>query len=90
MFVVLYAVPVVLVATLSLPAQTRGVVTGVELNPSPAAADAAVTATATGTNPCGAVPTVRGGSGKATPSRPLRVPAARACGAAALRSGFEI
>jgi hypothetical protein len=55
MVVLLRVLSVVVLGGALLPAQQRGVVTGISVNPNPASAGTAVTATATGTNPCGAV-----------------------------------
>jgi hypothetical protein len=54
MLVLLHALPLAALVAVA-PAQQRGVVTGIQLNPNPVAAGTLVTATATGTNPCGAV-----------------------------------
>jgi len=53
--VVLRGLTIASLALTLAPAQPRGVVSGIALQPNPAAVSAAVTATATGTNPCGAV-----------------------------------
>jgi hypothetical protein len=55
MVVLLRALSFVVLATLAATAQQRGVVTGITLSPNPVGAGTQVTATATGTNPCGAV-----------------------------------
>jgi hypothetical protein len=55
MVVLLRALSFVVLATLAAPAQQRGVVTGISLSPNPGGAGTQVTATATGSNPCGAV-----------------------------------
>ena len=47
--------PIALLAALPTSVQQRGVVTGISLKPSTVAVGAPVAATATGTNPCGAV-----------------------------------
>jgi len=53
MVVLLRSLPIVALALAS--AQQRGVVTRISLNPNPVSAETPVTATAAGTNPCGAV-----------------------------------
>ncbi len=54
MLVLIRALPLAVFAAVA-PTQQRGVVTGIQLTPHPVAAGTPVTATATGTNPCGAV-----------------------------------
>ena len=55
MAVLFRSLPIALLAALSASVQPRGVVTGISLKPSSVAVGAPVAATATGTNPCGAV-----------------------------------
>src|SRR5207237_2441656 len=55
MVVLIRALSIVVLGVVLPPAQQRGVVTGISLNPNPVAAGTPVSATATATNPCGAV-----------------------------------
>jgi len=55
MVVLLRVLPLIVLGAFIGPAQQRGTVTNVTLSPSPVDARTPVTATATGTNPCGAV-----------------------------------